>query len=149
MTSYSNLKSWMKPKKVNTPMTIGPACSSVVYEPLGVVLIIGSWNFPYFTSLAPLIYAIAAGNTAIIKPSESAPNCSSMIRQLIHKNLDMNYFMVMEGAVKVASTLCTKQFDLICFTGGSETGKKVAAAAAQNLVPCLLELGGKSPCVLD
>jgi aldehyde dehydrogenase (NAD+) len=95
-----------------------------------VVLIIGSWNFPYFTSLAPLIYAIAAGNAALVKPSESAPHCSQKIRNLIHRNLDMNFYMVMEGAVKVASTLCTKQFDLICFTGGSETGKKVATAAA-------------------
>jgi len=124
--TISHLKEWASEKMVDGPMFIGPARQKIVYEPLGVVLIMGSWNFPYFTTLLPLIPVIAAGNTCVIKPSEMSPNCSRKIKQLICRYLDMNAYVCIEGAVEVAKTLTTKLFDYIVFTGGSEKGKLVA-----------------------
>lgn len=109
----------------------------------------GSWNFPLITTIGPLIHVIGAGNTAVIKPSELAPHISNALKKLINRNLDMSAYVCIEGQVEVAKALSTKPFDCICFTGSSEKGKLVAAAAGKNLVPCILELGGKSPSIVD
>jgi aldehyde dehydrogenase (NAD+) len=130
-------------------MLIGPGRSKIVAEPLGVVLVLGSWNFPLFTTLGPLIDVIAAGNCAVIKGSEISLNTSRKMKQLITRYLDMSCYVCIEGAVQVAISLTSKKFDSIIYTGSSEKGKLVAASAAKNLVPCILELGGKSPCIVD
>ncbi len=116
----------MAEEVVETPMLIGPAKSKIIYEPLGVVLIIGSWNFPLFTTIGPLIEAIAAGNTAIIKPSELSPFSCRIMKKLVVLALDSSCYTVVEGKVNVAISLTSKKFDLICFTGSSEKGKLVA-----------------------
>ena len=147
--AVSNLKRWSRGTCVSTQMFLGPASSRIIPEPLGVVCIIGSWNFPLFTTIGPLINAIAAGNTVVIKPSEIAPNTLLKIKSLITRQLDMQCYTCIEGQVKVAQALTATKFDLICFTGSSEKGKLVAAEAGKNLVPCILELGGKSPSIVD
>lgn len=147
--SLANLKKWMKEICVDTPMSIGPGKSKIVYEPLGVVLIMGSWNFPLITTLRPLINVISAGNCAVIKPSEISKHSSRKIKALIARYLDMNCYACIEGAVQVAIACSNKKFDSIVYTGSSEKGKLVAAAAGKNLVPCILELGGKSPLIVD
>jgi aldehyde dehydrogenase (NAD+) len=147
--TMSHLKEWMEDRVVDTPMLIGPGKSKIVAEPFGVVLVMGSWNFPYFTTLGPLIYVIASGNCAVIKPSEMSPNCSRKMKQLVARYLDTSCYACIEGAVEVAKTLTSKPFDSIVFTGSTEKGKLVAAAASKNLIPCILELGGKSPAVVD
>jgi len=116
----------MKDQVVDTPFMIGPARSKIVYEPLGVTLIMGSWNFPYYTTLGPLVAAISSGNCAVIKPSEMSANTSRKIKSLITRHLDMSCYVCIEGAVEVAKSLTTKKFDYIVFTGGSEKGKLVA-----------------------
>jgi aldehyde dehydrogenase (NAD+) len=130
-------------------MTLAPASCKIRYEPLGVTLIFGSWNYPYVVTLKPLVQAISAGNCAVIKPSEMAPNASAAIKKLVDKYLDNECIRVIEGGVDIASKICGYPWDLIVFTGSSEKGKLVAAAAAKNLVPCILELGGKCPTVVD
>lgn len=147
--TIAHLKKWSQPVCVDTPMYLGPAKSKIVYEPLGVVCVIGSWNFPIFTTLMPLVSVIAAGNCAVIKPSEIAPHVSLKIKQLILRNLDTDCYRPIEGLVEVAKALTSAKFDGICFTGSTEKGKLVAAAAAKNLVPCVLELGGKCPVIVD
>lgn len=109
----------------------------------------GSWNFPLYTVLAPLIHAIAAGNCAVIKPSEIAPNTFFKIKSLITRSIDMQCYACIEGRVEVAKALSNVKFDKICFTGSTEKGRLVAQAAGKNLVPCILELGGKSPSIVD
>ena len=130
-------------------MTIGPALSQIQYEPLGVALVMGSWNYPIFTTLGPLIDVIAAGNMAIIKPSEISANSSKIMRRIVARNLDTSCYIVQEGAVEVAKACTSTKFDLIIFTGSGEKAKLVASSAARNLTPCILELGGKSPCIID
>jgi aldehyde dehydrogenase (NAD+) len=130
-------------------MFLGPAKTKIVYEPLGVVCIMGSWNFPLFTTLLPLVGVIAAGNCAVVKPSEIAPHSLRKIKSLFARFLDTSSYSCIEGQVEVARTLTSSKFDMICFTGSTEKGKLVAQAAGQNLVPCVLELGGKSPAVVD
>lgn len=126
-----------------------PARHRLVWEPLGVVLVFGSWNFPYFVNLKPLVNAIAAGNAAIVKPSELAPASSAAIKKLVEKYLDNKYYRVIEGGVQVAINITSQPFDLICFTGSTEKGKLVQASAAKNLVPTILELGGKCPLIVS
>lgn len=147
--ALEHLKEWMAAESVDTPMLLGPARSRIVYEPFGVALIMGSWNFPFFTTIGPLIYAIAAGNCAILKPSEMSPQCSRVMKRLLVRFLDSSAYTVIEGAVQVAIAITSKPFDVICFTGSTEKGKLVAKAASANLVPCILELGGKSPFIID
>lgn len=144
-----HLKEWMKDESVDTPLLIGPAKSSIMCEPLGVAGIMGSWNYPYLTTIMPLVAVIAAGNCAVIKPSEMSPHSSLMVKRLVIRHLDSNCYKVVEGAVNVAIKMTSTKFDQIIFTGSTEKGKLVAKAAAENLVPCLLELGGKSPCIID
>jgi aldehyde dehydrogenase (NAD+) len=124
--TIAHLKQWMKDEIVDTPMLIAPGTSKCIYEPLGVVLVMGSWNFPLFTTIGPLIYVIAAGNCAVIKPSEFSPSTCKIIRKLIVKYLDMNCYACIEGGVEVAKACTSKKFDSIIFTGSSEKGKLVA-----------------------
>ena len=140
---------WVKPQKVDTPITIAPAKCRIVYQPLGAVCVIGAWNAPFFTTVRPLVTTIAAGNTALIKPSEMSAESSKMIRYLVENYLDNDCYKVVEGGAEVSIACTQAKWDLICFTGSSEKGKLVAQAAAKNLVPTILELGGKSITIID
>lgn len=143
-----NLRSWMKPERRWTPLTLLPARSRTYFEPLGVVLIIGPWNYPLQLALAPLIGAIAAGNCAVIKPSELTPKTSNLIAALIRKYFAAEFVCVVEGGIAETTALLTEKFDHIFFTGSTPVGKIIMQAAAKNLVPVTLELGGKSPVIV-
>ncbi len=140
---------WTKPRRVPTPMVGKPGRSRVQPEPLGVVLIIGAWNYPVQLLLGPLIPAIAAGNCAVLKPSEVAAATSHLMAELIPRYLDERAVRVVEGAVEETTELLKLRFDHIFYTGGSAVGKIIMRAAAEHLTPVTLELGGKSPCVID
>lgn len=145
----SNLRNFMRDVYFDPPVLFAPNTNKIRYEPLGVALIFGSWNFPYYVNLKPLAQAIATGNCAIIKPSEMSPNSSNAIKKLVEKYLDANCYRVLLGGVDLSIQITKYPFDLICFTGSTEKGKLVAEAAAKNLVPCILELGGKCPTIVD
>lgn len=147
--TMEHLQDWMTEKCIDTPFMIGPAKSYILAEPLGVVAVLGSWNYPLATAIAPVINAIAAGNCVILKPSEIAPYTSRVMKKLFAFHLDSNAYQCVQGAVQVAIRATSSPVDLIIFTGSTEKGRLVAAAAAKNLVPCILELGGKSPVVVD
>lgn len=140
-----NLRKWMKPKRTGLPLSHMPGRAWVQYDPLGVVLIIGPWNYPFFLCLSPLVAAVAAGNAAVIKPSELAPATSALIARLVPQYLDPEAVRVVEGAADVTQDLMSQGFDHALFTGGTEIGRKIMAAAAPTLTPVTLELGGKSP----
>ncbi len=142
------LKSWMKPRKVGTPAFAMPGRSWVQPEPLGVVLVMSAWNYPLQIALAPLAAAIAAGNCAVIKPSELAPATSALLAQHVPAYLDRDCFAVVEGAVEESTALLRERFDHIIYTGGGAVGRIVMGAAAKHLTPVTLELGGKSPCIV-
>lgn len=144
-----NLKKWSKPRKVKTPLHQIPSKSYVMYEPYGTVLIIGPFNYPFQLLIEPLVGAIAAGNCAILKPSESTPNISSLIKKICEKTFEINYIRVIEGEKETTSALINSPFDYIFFTGSVPVGRIVMEAAAKNLVPVTLELGGKSPVIVD
>ena len=143
-----NLKKWSRRRRVTTPMVGKPGKSWLQPEPLGVVLIIGAWNYPLQLTLAGLAAAIAAGNCAVIKPSELAPATSALIARLVPEYLDPQCVRVVEGAVPETSALLELPWDHILYTGGGNVGRIVMAAAAKHLTPVTLELGGKSPCVI-
>ncbi len=143
--AISNLKGWSKKISVPTNLANLPGSSYIIPEPLGVTLTIGAWNYPYQLSLAPVIPALAAGNTAIIKPSELSLNTSNVMAKLINDNFDSKYLHVVEGGVEETSELLKQKFDKIFYTGGSVVAKIIMKAAAENLTPVTLELGGKSP----
>jgi aldehyde dehydrogenase (NAD+) len=147
--AIKNIKSWIKPKKSQIPWQFIPASAKIYPEPLGVVLIIGAWNYPFQLVIAPLIGAIAAGNCAIVKPSEIASHTSNLIAEIFDKYFDKSYLAVIEGGVEASQHLLAEKFDHIFFTGGTAVGKIVMEAAAKNLTPITLELGGKSPCIVD
>lgn len=147
--TIKHLKKWMKPRKKSTPIGAQPGKSYVLPEPLGTVLIIGAWNYPFQLLIAPLVAAIAAGNCAVLKPSELSSHMSTLLAQLIPKYLDNNAYVVVEGAVDETTELLKQQFDHIFYTGGEAVGKIVMSAAAKHLTPVTLELGGKSPCIVD
>ena len=144
-----HLRQWMKAQKVSTPLLAQPARSTLQPEPLGTVLIIGAWNYPVQLTLAPYIAALAAGNCALLKPSELSPASSALMASLIPKYLDGDAVAVVEGGKDTASELLSLPFDHIFYTGGEVVGKIVMEAAARHLTPVTLELGGKSPCVVD
>ena len=144
-----NLKKWMKPTKVATPIYLWPGKSKIYYEPLGTTLIIGPWNYPFFLIFSPLIGAICAGNCAILKPSEIAVHTQNLIVHLINDYFPSHYLHVITGGPDTVSQLLEEPFDHLFFTGGKEVGKKILKAAAEKLTPVTLELGGKSPCILD
>ncbi len=147
--TIKKLKRWMKPKRVKTPFYIMTTKSRVMYEPKGVVLIIGPYNYPFQLIIEPLIGAIAAGNTAILKPSEFAGQTEKVLLDLINKNFDSNYLFVVTGDHTVTQELLKYRFDHIFFTGSTRVGQIVYEAASKNLIPVTLELGGKSPTIID
>ena len=144
-----NLKKLIKPKKVRTPLAYFGGKSFIISEPYGQALIIGPWNYPFQLTFAPLVGAIAAGNCAVIKPSELSPKTSAITKKIISETFDERYIMVFEGDANVSKALLDYKFDYIFFTGGTAVGKVVMQAAAKNLTPVTLELGGKSPCIVD
>ncbi|MBN1649833.1 MAG: aldehyde dehydrogenase family protein, partial [Bacteroidales bacterium] len=143
------LKTWSKTKRVNTGLSNFPGKSFIVQEPLGTVLVIGAWNYPYQLSILPAVSALAAGNTAIIKPSELALNSSYAMAKIINENFDEDILQVIEGGVEIASALLKLPFNSIFYTGGEAVGKIIMRAAADHLIPVTLELGGKSPTIVD
>jgi len=136
---------WSKKKKVSTNLANFPAKSYIIPEPLGNTLIIGAWNYPYQLSLVPAISSLAAGNTVILKPSELPNETSKVMAKIINENFPSEYFHVVEGGVKETTQLLEFKFDKIFFTGSTNVGKIIYQAAAKNLTPVTLELGGKSP----
>ena len=142
------LRRWIAPKKVGVPLSQRPGRAEVIAEPLGCVLIIGPWNYPFHLAIQPLVSALAAGNTAILKPSEHAPATAQLISSLIGEAFPPEIVQVVQGDGNTAQALLAERFDRIFFTGGERIGKLVMAAAAQHLTPVTLELGGKSPAVV-
>jgi len=147
--TIKKLHQWSKPKKVTPALLNFPSSAKIHKEPYGTTLIIAPWNYPYQLAMAPLIGAIAAGNTIILKPSELTPNTSKVIREIIESIYDENYITVVEGGVPVSQALLAQRWDYIFFTGSVFVGKIIAKAAAEFLTPVTLELGGKSPCIID
>lgn len=147
--AIKHLQNWSKPKKAAVSWDFFSYSAKIYPEPLGVVLIIGPWNYPFQLIISPLIGAIAAGNCAIIKPSEIASHTSDIIAKIIAKHFDPAYLAVVEGGVEASQKLLAEKFDHIFFTGGTSVGKIIMAAAAKYLTPVTLELGGKSPCIVD
>ena len=144
-----NLRKWMRPKKVRTPIMAQPGHSYLWPEPKGVVLIIAPWNYPMSMVMAPLVGAVAAGNCAVMKPSEVTANTSALLAGLLPRYLDTGAFAVVEGGVPETTELLEQRFDHILYTGNERVAKIVMAAAARHLTPVTLELGGKSPCLID
>ncbi|WNC74246.1 coniferyl aldehyde dehydrogenase [Thalassotalea psychrophila] len=147
--NISNLKRWMKPEKRHVSVLFQPAKARVEYQPLGVVGILVPWNYPVFLALGPLAAALAAGNRAIIKMSEFTPNTTALLTKLVTSHFDEDEVSVVGGEAEVASVFSSLTFDHIFFTGSTAVGKLVMKAAAENLVPVTLELGGKSPAIID
>ena len=147
--ALKNLKSWMKPKKVSTPLLAQPGSSFIYPEPKGVVAVLSPWNYPISLALNPIVGALAAGNCIILKPSELAPACSKILKEIIEENFPLELIACVEGDASVAASLLKERFDHIFFTGSTAVGKKVMLAAAEHLTPVTLELGGKSPCIVD
>ena len=143
--AIKNLKRWSKKKKVSTNLAMIPGSSYIMPEPLGVTLTIGAWNYPYQLSLAPVVAAIAAGNTVVVKPSELSLNSSNAMAKIINENFESKYFYVVEGGVNETTELLKQKFDKIFYTGSVGVGKIIMKAAAEHLTPVTLELGGKSP----
>ncbi len=144
-----NLPRWAAPSKKKTPLKLKPSKSAIITEPLGVALIIAPWNYPVQLLLNPLIGAIAAGCTAVLKPSPYVPNVASALERLIKECFSEEYIAVVQGHRDVNSALLKERYDIIFFTGSPDLGRVVMRAAAENLTPVVLELGGKSPVVVD
>lgn len=147
--ALKQLRAWVKPKRVAASLEQFPASAWIQPEPLGVVLIIGPWNYPFQLMISPLVGAIAAGNCAILKPSELAPATSRAVATMMAEWFEPTYIAVVEGGVETSQALLAERFDHIFFTGGIRVGRIVMEAAAQYLTPVTLELGGKSPCIVD
>ena len=144
----SNLRRWMRPSKVSVPLSLQPGQAQVIREPLGCVLVIGPWNYPFQLTLRPLISALAAGNTAVLKPSEHASSVAALIERLIGSHFEPDVVQVVQGDGQVAADLVAMPFDHIFFTGSGAIGRKVLEGAAAHLTPVTLELGGKSPAMV-
>ncbi|MEA5511235.1 aldehyde dehydrogenase [Crocosphaera sp. UHCC 0190] len=147
--TLKHLIKWVKKRKVSLPIEQLPATGWVQPQPRGVVLIISPWNYPFSLAIIPLIGAIAAGNCAIIKPSEMTPTTSRIIAEIIERTFDSFYLKVIEGGKKSSQELLGKKFDYIFFTGSPSIGKIVMESAAKYLTPVTLELGGKTPCIVE
>lgn len=144
-----HLRRWMRPRRVATPLALLGSRSRIVYEPKGVVLIISPWNFPLNLTFGPLVSAIAAGNCVVIKPSEMTPHTSACMKRIISELFDESEVAVIEGDAAVAQELLRRKWDHIFFTGSPAVGRVVMKAAAEHLTPVTLELGGKSPVIVD
>ncbi len=147
--TIKHIDSWAKPKKVSASLLNFPSSDYIYSEPYGHVLIIAPWNYPFQLALCPLVAAVAAGNRVTLKPSELTPNTSDIIAKIISETFSKNEVTVKTGDADVAAALLKKRWDYIFFTGSVTVGKIVAKAAAENLTPVTLELGGKSPCIID
>lgn len=145
----SHLRGWMSKQRIHTPLALMGSSSHIKYEPKGVVLIISPWNFPFNLTFGPLVSAIAAGNTVMIKPSEMTPHSSALMKKMITELFDENEVAVVEGGVSTATALLEQPFNHIFFTGAPSIGKIVMKAAAKHLTSVTLELGGKSPTIVD
>lgn len=144
-----SLKKWLKPEKVSSPVYFQPCRSEICREPYGLVLVVAPWNYPIQLAIAPLISAIAAGNTVVLKPSEHATASEAFLVKILGEVFPPELVHVQTGDADVAAALLDEKFDFIFFTGSTEVGKIVASKAAESLTPCVLELGGKCPCVVD
>ncbi|UJH92144.1 aldehyde dehydrogenase family protein [Antarcticibacterium sp. 1MA-6-2] len=143
------LEKWSKPKKVPTPVHLRPSSSRIYFEPLGQALIIAPWNYPFQLLMNPLVGAISAGCCAILKPSEFTMNIATVMEDIVKEAFDETYVALVQGGQQVGEALLNLKFDLIFFTGSTRVGKIVMKAAAEFLTPVILELGGKSPCIVD
>ncbi|BES94687.1 Aldehyde dehydrogenase [Nesidiocoris tenuis] len=148
-STLHHLKEWMEPEKRENSLVTFFDSVQVRREPLGVILVIGAWNYPINLTLCPLVGVIAAGNCCVLKPSEVSPKCADVVKNLIERYLDTECYPVIVGAVKETSEILTHKFDHILFTGSTSIGRIVYEAGAKNLTPVTLELGGKSPVYLD
>lgn len=144
-----NLKKWSRAHRVPTPVHLWPSTSKIVYEPLGLSLIIAPWNYPFQLLINPLVGAISAGGCALLKPSPDAPATAVAMQQMIQETFDSAYIAVAQGGRDTNTRLLEQRFDVIFFTGSPKVGKVVMKAAAEYLTPVVLELGGKSPCIVD
>ena len=144
-----HLKQWAAPKHHSTPLKMFPSRSKVISEPLGLALIIAPWNYPVQLLLNPLVGAISAGCTAVLKPSPYVPTVAKVLEELITECFNRDYVAIVQGNRDVNTLLLEQRYDLIFFTGSPSLGRTVMSAAAKNLTPVVLELGGKSPCVVD
>lgn len=144
-----HLHKWMRPLKVGTPLRLWPAKSRILSEPYGLVLIISPWNYPIQLTFSPLIGALSAGNCVLVKPSEIATHSEKLLGELIPRYFPKEYIAIATGGHELTRNLLDQQWDYIFYTGGTETGKMVMNAAAHHLTPLTLELGGKSPCIVD
>jgi aldehyde dehydrogenase (NAD+) len=144
-----HLKQWAKPRSVNTPFHLLPSSAKIIYEPLGVALIIAPWNYPFQLLMNPLVGSISSGCCAMLKPSPYTPSVARVMEDLIHDTFDPGYITIVQGDRKINEILLKQRFDMIFFTGSPVVGKAVMKAAAENLTPVVLELGGKSPCIVD
>jgi aldehyde dehydrogenase (NAD+) len=147
--TIKNIYRWSKPKKILPSILNFPSTDTIYKEPYGKVLILAPWNYPFQLALCPLISAIAAGNQIVLKPSELTPKTSAVISRIIEKVFHINHVEVREGGIEVSQELLRQRWDYIFFTGSVAVGKIVAKAAAENLTPITLELGGKNPCIID
>jgi len=148
-THLCHLKRWMRTERRSTPLKMMPSRSRIVSEPLGISLIISPWNYPVQLLLNPLVGAISAGCTAVLKPSPYVPTVSSVIEQMVADTFEERYVAVVQGNRDVNRLLLEQRYDMIFFTGSPALGRTVMSAAAKNLTPVVLELGGKSPCIVD
>jgi len=144
-----HLEEWMEPERVGTPLTFFPSTSCIQYEPKGVCLIVSPWNYPFQLVFSPLVGALAAGNCAVVKPSELAPATAELVATLVRDTFPEELVHVAMGGIEAGEALLAERFDHIFFTGSPRVGKIVARAAAEHLTPVTLELGGKSPAIID
>ena len=142
------LRHWLRPERVATPLIMQPCQAWVVADPLGCVLIIGPWNYPLMLLLSPLVAALGAGNTAVLKPSEHAPRTGELLAARLQQHMDGDVVSVVMGGPETAQALLTQRFDHVFFTGGNRVGRLVMEQAAKTLTPVTLELGGKNPCLV-
>ncbi|MFS4460198.1 aldehyde dehydrogenase family protein [Bdellovibrio sp. HCB2-146] len=147
--ALKHLRTWMKPQRVSTPLMMLGTKSEIAYEPRGVCLLISPWNYPFYLTMAPLVSAVAAGNCVIIKPSEYSRHTSSLMGQLIEKYFSPEHIHFVQGGPETTQALLQFPFDHIFYTGSSRVGRLIMEAAAKHLTPVTLELGGKSPTIVD
>lgn len=147
--AIKNIRKWSRVKRVRTPITQFKSASYIVSEPYGIVLIMSPWNYPFQLTIAPLIGAIAGGNCAVVKPSAYSPSTSAIINKIISSCFNKEYIAVVEGGREANQQLLHEKFDYIFFTGSVDVGRTVMEKASKNLTPITLELGGKSPCIVD
>lgn len=144
-----NVTKWSKSKRIRTPLILQPSSSRIFYEPLGVTLIIAPWNYPFMLLMNAVVGAISSGCTAILKPSPYTPNVARAMEEMIAETFAPEFLAMVQGSRKVNEILLEQRFDFIFFTGSPQVGKVIMKAAAEHLTPVVLELGGKSPCIVE